>query len=145
MKAIKELKLRLPNERKAKGHSSTLNALKYALQCVKQVRGEGVFLFVTSSDDCFFSAFIMLTAKCIYILKDIHTLTDFFLTFPANKEYYHQWSVEECQGCSLDLSAFTIEELDNITSEYTLKNTVSLQLFSYSRFIFFSYNSLQSS
>ncbi|XP_041635731.1 period circadian protein homolog 1b isoform X2 [Cheilinus undulatus] len=79
MKAIKELKLRLPNERKAKGHSSTLNALKYALQCVKQVR--------------------------------------------ANKEYYHQWSVEECHGCSLDLSAFTIEELDNITSEYTLKNT----------------------
>lgn len=41
MKAIKELKLRLPSERKAKGHSSTLNALKYALQCVKQVRGEG--------------------------------------------------------------------------------------------------------
>lgn len=79
MKAIKELKLRLPAERKVKGHSSTLNALKYALQCVKQVR--------------------------------------------ANKEYYHQWSVEECHGCSLDLSTFTIEELDNITSEYTLKNT----------------------
>ncbi|XP_077357464.1 period circadian protein homolog 1b isoform X2 [Festucalex cinctus] len=79
MKAIKELKLRLPTERKSKGHSSTLNALKYALQCVRQVR--------------------------------------------ANKEYYHQWSVEECHGCSLDLSAFTIEELDNITSEYTLKNT----------------------
>ncbi|XP_072315291.1 period circadian protein homolog 1b isoform X2 [Eucyclogobius newberryi] len=78
MKAIKELKLRLPTERKAKGHS-TLNALKYALQCVREVR--------------------------------------------ANKEYYHQWSVEECQGCSLDLSTFTIEELDNITSEYTLKNT----------------------
>lgn len=44
--------------------------------------------------------------------------------FAANREYYHQWSVEECHGCSLDLSAFTIEELDNITSEYTLKNTV---------------------
>uniref|UniRef100_A0A7N6BZR3 PAS domain-containing protein n=1 Tax=Anabas testudineus TaxID=64144 RepID=A0A7N6BZR3_ANATE len=79
MKAIKELKLRLPVERKTKGHSSTLNALKYALQCVRQVG--------------------------------------------ANKEYYHQWSVEECHGCSLDLSTFTIEELDNITSEYTLKNT----------------------
>jgi len=48
MKAIKELKLRLPTERKAKGHTSTLNALKYALQCVKQVRGEPVFLFVSS-------------------------------------------------------------------------------------------------
>ncbi|XP_077445909.1 period circadian protein homolog 1b isoform X2 [Stigmatopora argus] len=79
MKAIKELKFRLPSERKSKGHAGTLSALKYALQCVRQVR--------------------------------------------ANKEYYHQWSVEECHGCSLDLSAFTIEELDNITSEYTLKNT----------------------
>ncbi|XP_034020400.1 period circadian protein homolog 1b isoform X2 [Thalassophryne amazonica] len=79
MKAIKELKLRLPAERKNKGQSSTITALKYALQCVRQVR--------------------------------------------ANKEYYHQWSVEECHGCSLDLSTFTIEELDNITSEYTLKNT----------------------
>ncbi|XP_047439560.1 period circadian protein homolog 1b isoform X2 [Mugil cephalus] len=79
MKAIKELKLRLPAERKTKGHTSTLNALKYALQCVRQVK--------------------------------------------ANKEYYHQWSVEECHDCSLDLSTFTIEELDNITSEYTIKNT----------------------
>lgn len=48
----------------------------------------------------------------------------YLFCLPANKEYYHQWSVEDCQGCSLDLSAFTIEELDNITSEYTLKNTV---------------------
>lgn len=47
----------------------------------------------------------------------------------ANQEYYHQWSVEESHGCSLDLSAFTIEELDNITSEYTLKNTVSTPLY----------------
>lgn len=47
--------------------------------------------------------------------------------FAANREYYHQWSVEECHGCSLDLSTFTIEELDNITSEYTLKNTVKKQ------------------
>ena len=46
MKAIKELKLRLPSERKSKGHSSTLNALKYALQCVRQVRGEGVFSLI---------------------------------------------------------------------------------------------------
>lgn len=79
MRALKELKIRLPSERKSKGRSSTLNALKYALNCVKQVQ--------------------------------------------ANQKYYHQWNVEECHGCSLDLSTFTIEELDNITSEYTLKNT----------------------
>ncbi|XP_056598587.1 period circadian protein homolog 1b isoform X2 [Triplophysa dalaica] len=79
MRALHELKIRMPPERKMKGRSSTLNALKYALNCVKQVK--------------------------------------------ANQEYYHQWNVEECHGCSLDLSTFTLEELDNISSEYTLKNT----------------------
>ncbi|KAJ8266229.1 hypothetical protein GJAV_G00128030 [Gymnothorax javanicus] len=79
MKALRELRIRVPAERRAKGRSSTLASLQYALNCVKQVR--------------------------------------------ANQEYYHQWSVEESHGCSLDLSTFTIEELDNITSEYTHKNT----------------------
>ncbi|XP_024229651.1 period circadian protein homolog 1b isoform X1 [Oncorhynchus tshawytscha] len=79
LKALKELKVRLPAECKGKGRSSTLDALQYALNCVKQVR--------------------------------------------ANQEYYHQWGVEECHGCSLDLSVYTTEELDNIASEYTLKNT----------------------
>ncbi|XP_051540599.1 period circadian protein homolog 1a isoform X2 [Myxocyprinus asiaticus] len=41
----------------------------------------------------------------------------------ANQEYYHQWSIEESHGCCLDLSSYTIEELDNITSENTLQNT----------------------
>uniref|UniRef100_A0A8C9TL76 Period circadian clock 1b n=1 Tax=Scleropages formosus TaxID=113540 RepID=A0A8C9TL76_SCLFO len=76
-KALRELKIRVPADRK--GRSGTLEALKYALNCVKQVR--------------------------------------------ANQEYYHQWSVEESHSCSLDLSTFTVEELDNISSEYTLKNT----------------------
>lgn len=64
-----------------------------------------------------------LIGYCIDLLSDSYYLL-FLMYFAANKEYYHQWSVEECHGCSLDLSAFTIEELDNITSEYTLKNTV---------------------
>nr|UVZ34203.1 period 1a [Rhynchocypris lagowskii] len=79
LKALRELKVRMPAERRRKGRSSTLASLQYALSCVKQVR--------------------------------------------ANQEYYHQWSVEENHGCCLDLSSFTIEELDNITSEYTLQNT----------------------
>ncbi|XP_048034130.1 period circadian protein homolog 1a [Megalobrama amblycephala] len=79
LNALRELKLRMPAERRRKGRSSTLASLQYALSCVKQVR--------------------------------------------ANQEYYHQWSVEESHGCCLDLSSFTIEELDNITSEYTLQNT----------------------
>lgn len=42
MKALRELKIHLPAERKGKGkgRSGTLDALKYALNCVKQVRGE---------------------------------------------------------------------------------------------------------
>uniref|UniRef100_A0A9J7Y4X8 Period circadian clock 1a n=2 Tax=Cyprinus carpio TaxID=7962 RepID=A0A9J7Y4X8_CYPCA len=79
LKALRELKTRVPAEWHRKGRSSTLASLQYALNCVKQVR--------------------------------------------ANQEYYHQWSVEESHGCCLDLSSFTIEELDNVTSEYTLQNT----------------------
>uniref|UniRef100_A0A673L656 Period circadian protein homolog 1-like n=1 Tax=Sinocyclocheilus rhinocerous TaxID=307959 RepID=A0A673L656_9TELE len=79
LKALRELKIRVPAEWRRKRRSSTLASLQYALNCVKQVR--------------------------------------------ANQEYYHQWSVEESHGCCLDLSSFTIEELDNVTSEYTLQNT----------------------
>ncbi|XP_077326737.1 period circadian protein homolog 1 isoform X2 [Lithobates pipiens] len=77
MKALKELKIRLPSE-KRKGKSGTLAILQYALSCVKQVR--------------------------------------------ANQEYYQQWTIDESQPCSLDMSSFTIEEVESVTSEYTLKN-----------------------
>ncbi|KAM8974759.1 period circadian protein homolog 1 isoform 2-T2 [Pelodytes ibericus] len=78
MKALKELKIRLPSEKRGKGKSGTLATLQYALSCVKQVR--------------------------------------------ANQEYYQQWTIDETQTCSLDMSSFTIEEVESITSEYTLKN-----------------------
>ncbi|XP_041093298.1 LOW QUALITY PROTEIN: period circadian protein homolog 1-like [Polyodon spathula] len=41
----------------------------------------------------------------------------------GNQQYFHQWAQYERQPCSLDLSAFTIEELENITSACSLKNT----------------------
>ncbi|KAM5172549.1 period circadian protein homolog 1 isoform 2-T3 [Mantella aurantiaca] len=78
MKALKELKIRLPSEKKLKGKSGTLATLQYALSCVKQVR--------------------------------------------ANQEYYQQWTIDESQPCSLDMTSFTIEEVESVTSEYTLKN-----------------------
>ncbi|XP_069502571.1 period circadian protein homolog 1 [Ambystoma mexicanum] len=78
MKALKELKIRLPSEKRGKGKSGTLATLQYALSCVKQVR--------------------------------------------ANQEYYQQWTVDDSQPCCLDMSSYTIEELENITSEFTLKN-----------------------
>ncbi|CAI9597064.1 unnamed protein product [Staurois parvus] len=78
MKALKELKIRLPSEKRLKGKSGTLATLQYALSCVKQVR--------------------------------------------ANQEYYQQWTIDESQPCSLDMSSFTIEEVESVTTEYTLKN-----------------------
>ncbi|XP_068960208.1 period circadian protein homolog 1 isoform X1 [Petaurus breviceps papuanus] len=78
MTALRELKRRLPPERRGKGRSGTLATLQYALACVKQVQ--------------------------------------------ANQDYYQQWSLEEGQPCSMDMSSYTLEELEHITSEYTLRN-----------------------
>lgn len=39
MKALKEMKIRLPSEKRSKGKSGTLATLQYALSCVKQVQG----------------------------------------------------------------------------------------------------------
>ncbi|XP_038242238.1 period circadian protein homolog 1-like isoform X3 [Dermochelys coriacea] len=38
MKALKEMKIRLPSEKRGKGQSGTLATLQYALSCVKQVQ-----------------------------------------------------------------------------------------------------------
>ncbi|XP_037132034.1 period circadian protein homolog 2 isoform X1 [Syngnathus acus] len=78
LKTLKELKLYLPAEKRHGSKSSTLNTLKYALRCVKQVE--------------------------------------------ANEEYYQQLMTNDSQPSGLDVSSYTIDEIDSITSEYTLKN-----------------------
>ncbi|XP_024921843.1 period circadian protein homolog 2 isoform X3 [Cynoglossus semilaevis] len=78
IKTLKELKLHLPAEKRHNNKSSTLNTLKYALRCVKQVE--------------------------------------------ANEEYYQLLMINDSQPSGLDVSSYTIEEIDSITSEYTLKN-----------------------
>ncbi|KAG5837153.1 hypothetical protein ANANG_G00236260 [Anguilla anguilla] len=78
-KTLKELKLHLPSEKRNKSKSSTLNTLKYALRCVKQVK--------------------------------------------ANEEYYQMLMINDSQPPGLDVSSYTIREIDGITSEYTFKNT----------------------
>lgn len=45
--------------------------------------------------------------------------------FPANEEYYQLLMINDSQPPGLDVSSYTIEEIDSITSEYTLKNNVS--------------------
>ncbi|XP_016354993.1 period circadian protein homolog 2 isoform X2 [Sinocyclocheilus anshuiensis] len=80
IKTLKELKLHLPSEKRNKGSkSTTLNTLKYALRCVRQVE--------------------------------------------ANEEYYQLLMNNDSQPSGFDVSSYTIEEIDRITSEYTLKNT----------------------
>ncbi|KAM7379346.1 hypothetical protein PAMP_004908 [Pampus punctatissimus] len=78
IKTLKELKLHLPAEKRHNNKSSTLNTLKYALRCVKQVA--------------------------------------------ANEEYYQLLMINDSQPSGFDVSSYTIEEIDSITSEYTLKN-----------------------
>ncbi|XP_055084537.1 period circadian protein homolog 2 isoform X2 [Periophthalmus magnuspinnatus] len=78
IKTLKELKRHLPTEKRHNNKSSTLNTLKYALRCVKQVE--------------------------------------------ANEEYYQLLMINDSQPSGLDVSSYTIEEIDSITSEYTLKN-----------------------
>ncbi|KAI4879914.1 hypothetical protein NFI96_003644 [Prochilodus magdalenae] len=41
----------------------------------------------------------------------------------ANEEYYQMLMINESQPPGLDVSSYTIEEINSITSEYTLKNT----------------------
>ncbi|CAL1571667.1 unnamed protein product [Knipowitschia caucasica] len=77
-KTLKELKMHLPSEKRSKGKSSTVNTLKYALRCVKQVK--------------------------------------------ANEEYYQMLMINDSQPPGFDVSSYTIEEINSITSEYTLKN-----------------------
>lgn len=45
--------------------------------------------------------------------------------FAANEEYYQLLMINDSQPSGLDVSSYTIEEIDSITSEYTLKNNVS--------------------
>ena len=43
----------------------------------------------------------------------------------ANEEYYQLLMTNDSQPSGPDVSSYTIEEIDSITSEYTLKNKVS--------------------
>nr|XP_056706138.1 period circadian protein homolog 2 [Euleptes europaea] len=40
----------------------------------------------------------------------------------ANEEYYQMMMVNETYPCSLDILSYTVEEVDNITTEYIMKN-----------------------
>ncbi|KAL7843295.1 hypothetical protein AOLI_G00248070 [Acnodon oligacanthus] len=78
MQTVQEMKKRLPSEKRSRSKASTVEALNYALKCVKQVQ--------------------------------------------ANSEYY---KLLMCNGLEerRDATVCTLEQLESITSEHTLKNT----------------------
>ncbi|XP_076000671.1 period circadian protein homolog 2 isoform X1 [Genypterus blacodes] len=78
IKTLKQLKLHMPKDKRHNNKCTTLNTLKYALRCVKQVE--------------------------------------------ANEEYYQLLMTNDSQPTGVDVSSYTIEEIDSITSEYTLRN-----------------------
>ncbi|XP_035517811.1 period circadian protein homolog 3 [Morone saxatilis] len=80
MITVAEMKKRLPSDKRSRSKASTLEALHYALNCVKQVQ--------------------------------------------ANSEYY-KLLMRNGQDERRDASVCTLEELDRVTSEHTLKNTDS--------------------
>ena len=47
------------------------------------------------------------------------------LCFAANEEYYQMLMINDSQPPGFDVSSYTTEEINRITSEYTLKNNAS--------------------
>ncbi|KAM3622090.1 uncharacterized protein V6R79_020211 [Siganus canaliculatus] len=80
MVTVAEMKKRLPSDKRSRSKASTVEALHYALNCVKQVQ--------------------------------------------ANSEYY-KLLMRNGQDERKDTSVCTLEELERVTSEHTLKNTDS--------------------
>ncbi|XP_029006737.1 period circadian protein homolog 3 isoform X2 [Betta splendens] len=80
MNAVAEMKKRLPSDKRSRSKVSTVEALNYALHCVKQVQ--------------------------------------------ANSEYY-KLLMQNGQDERRDATVCTLEELERVTSEHTLKNTDS--------------------
>lgn len=111
--------MHLPSEKRSKGKSSTVNTLKYALRCVKQVKGKSCFWLLKSQfDKCG-------SIKASHRFKKVYSVTDVCIFSAANEEYYQMLMTNDSQPPGFDVSSYTIEEINRITSEYTLKNTVS--------------------
>lgn len=49
MQTVQEMKKRLPSEKRMRSKASTVEALNYALNCVKQVQGKHTFVLVCDS------------------------------------------------------------------------------------------------
>lgn len=72
----------------------------------------------------YFFKYVILHLKCVQ-----HVPWWNLPLFAANEEYYQMLMINDSQPPGFDVSSYTIEEINSITSEYTLKNTVSKWIF----------------
>lgn len=102
--------------------NSTVGLLQYMISSLKMsmtsVWADHLFvgLYSGSSSCCCFSPYCKLCCDQTLIKS---------LCLAANEEYYQLLMINDSQPSGLDVSSYTIEEIDGITSEYTLKNNVS--------------------
>lgn len=78
IKTLKELKLHLPADKRHNNKSSTLNTLKYALRCVKQVEGvyclkASPFLSFATPKKCFTTFLLEHLNKCLHPIPIAYT------------------------------------------------------------------------
>lgn len=118
MITVAEMKKRIPSEKRSRSKASTVEALHYALNCVKQVQGNRTTRY---SRICgVFSLWWLL----IVTLSGFSAAFVFMQSSAANSEYYNLL-MQNGQDERRDASVFTLEEVERVTSEHTLKNTVS--------------------
>ncbi|KAL8187728.1 UNVERIFIED_CONTAM: hypothetical protein K2H54_054697 [Gekko kuhli] len=115
IKTLQELKGHLPPDKRIKGKSCVLATLKYALRSIKQVK-VGTYIF-----------------NSLKALQNDTKLTGLFVcvnnaiwSHLANEEYYQMMMINETYPCNLDILSYTVEEVDNITTEYIMKNAIAI-------------------
>lgn len=110
MITVAEMKKRLPSDKHSRSKARTVEALNYALHCVKQVQG---WQFQTHIH-CFVQR---------VRVSDVFTKAC-LLSSVANSEYY-KLLMRNGQDERWNATVCTLEELERVTSEHTLKNTVN--------------------
>jgi len=88
------------------------------------------FGIIPRSSNCLFSA---CARKSQFIPSCLHTNVIFTSEYKlfnvlnvANEEYYQLLMINESQPSGLNVSSYTVEEVETITSEYIMKNAVSM-------------------
>lgn len=124
------MKKRLPSNKRSRSKASTVEALHYALNCVKQVQG----------NKCAwnkFQVFVWLLNITLYHLILFQCSICVLSSSAANSEYYNLL-MRNGQHDRRDNSICTLEELERVISEHTLKNTVYIYWHTHNLDTFFS-------